>query len=72
MLKRQGNMIEKLKDDNKVLCKDLLRANKERRASKDNGTIPSGSTDGEIKILKEKINQEILVQKELEDDMKQV
>ena len=29
MLKRQSNMIEKLKDENKHHCKDMLKNNKE-------------------------------------------
>ena len=73
MLKRQANLIDKLKDDNKSLCKELLKVNKERRASKErSGTLNQGNAEGEIKVLKDKINQEMLVQKELEDEMKLV
>ena len=53
-------MIDKLKDDNKSLCKDLLKANKDRRASRERAVV-QGSAEGEIKVLKDKINKEVLV-----------
>jgi hypothetical protein len=47
-------MIEKLKDDNKLLCKGMLKA----RSKPSAGAPQASSSDGEIRILKEKIEQE--------------
>ena len=66
MLTRQSHLIEKLKDDNKQLCRDMLQHSKDQKKA----TTVSSTGESEINILKDKINNEIELQKQLEDQMK--
>ena len=60
MLKRQGNLIEKLKDDNKLLCKEMVQYNREQKINKQKtASAPSGSNDSEIQMIKDKIDKEL-------------
>ena len=67
LFERQAKMIEKLKDENKTLCKDMLRSNKAHREA----TKPA-NIDADIRIIKEKLNKETQIQKQLDDEMKSV
>lgn len=61
-------MIDKLKDENRTLCKEMLRNNKlKREANKQPANI-----DSDIKIIKDKLTKETQIQKQLDDEMKSV
>jgi predicted Zn-dependent protease len=58
MLKRQANMIEKLKEENKNYCKDMVSNSKKK---KEMGEIKGNiaTTQSEIKLIKDKIDKEM-------------
>lgn len=71
MLSRQSNLIDKLKDENRNLCKDMLNNSKQKKQMiefKKN----MAEAQGEIQAIKDKIEKEILLQKSMDDEMKDV
>ena len=71
MLKRQANMIEKLKDENKSYCKEMLKNNKEQKKVAEVKKA-LGDSYTEISQIKDKIEKEVALHKQLDDQMKTV
>ena len=62
MLSRQANLIDKLKDENRNLCKEMLNNSKQKKQMievKKNMV----EAQSEIQIIKDKIEKEMLTQK---------
>ena len=55
MLKRQSNMIERLKDENKNLCKEMVLNSKKKKEMTEVKTNIA-TTQDEIKKIKDKID----------------
>lgn len=55
MLKRQSNMIERLKDENKTLCKEMVLNSKKKKEMTEVKTNIA-TTQDEIKKIKDKID----------------
>jgi small-conductance mechanosensitive channel len=71
MLKRQANFIDKLKEENRTFCKQMIQNSKDQKKMSE---VKKNMADaqGEIRTIKEKIEKEILLQKQLEEQMKQL
>jgi hypothetical protein len=71
MLKRQSNMVEKLKEENRNLCKEMVvNSKKKKEMTEVKSNI--ATTQTEIKKIKDKIDLEIQKQKQSDEDVKQI
>ena len=71
MLKRQANLINKLKDENKSLCTQMVdNSKKQKQINQAKKTMDV--VQGEIQVLKDKIDNEINTQKEYDDEIKMI
>ena len=71
MLARQANLIDKLKEENRTLCKEMLNNSKQKKQMievKKN----MAEAQSEIQIIKDKIEKEMLLQKQIDDEMKTI
>ena len=71
MLKRQGNMIEKLKAENKQYCKETIKNSKDQKRVADVNKT-TNQYGAEIATIKDKIDAEIALHKQIDDEMKSV
>lgn len=71
MLKRQGNMIDKLKEENKQYCKDMVKSGKDQKRVTDVKKT-ANQCSSEIAGIKDAIDNEIALHKQIDDEMKSV
>lgn len=71
MLARQAKLIDRLKDENREYCKAMLANSKNKKQMNDvKKTVMDNQA--EIRQIKQRIEKEMHLQKELDDQMKHV
>ena len=70
MLARQAKLIDKLKDDNRLYCKQMVQKNKSKKEVND-ARKAMGEAQAEVAGIKAKIDQELLLQKQLDLEIRQ-